>query len=116
MARERVLVDTGPLVALLADNDAEHERCVQESHKLSKPFLTTWPVLTEAAWLLRNSSDCIPKILGLIEQGLIDCVELDESAASAIASLARQYTDLRPQLADLSLVYIANKLKLPNIF
>ena len=49
MESERVLLDTGPLVALLADDDAEHQRCVEQSQLLPKPFLTTWPILTEAA-------------------------------------------------------------------
>jgi predicted nucleic acid-binding protein len=104
MARERVLVDTGPLVALLANDDADHDRCVQESRKLLKPFHTTWPVLTEAAWLLRDAPEGIPRLLDLLQQDLIDCVELDNAAAA------------NPQLADLSLVYLANKIQLQNVF
>jgi predicted nucleic acid-binding protein len=63
MAGESVLIDTGPLVALLAQDDAEHHRCVEQSRALAKPFLTTWPILTEAAWLLRNQEFAIPKLL-----------------------------------------------------
>lgn len=116
MATERVLVDTGPLVALLADNDAEHDRCVEQSRVLSRPFLTTWPVLTEAAWLLRDEPGSIPRILGLLETGLILCIELDASAVSMIAGLAQKYADLAPQLADLSLIYVAGRENLSTVF
>jgi uncharacterized protein len=89
MAHERVLVDTGPLVALLADDDAEHDRCVEQSRVLAKPFITTWPVLTEAAWLPRNRAESIPRILGLLEQGLVRCAELDAATVASIADLAK---------------------------
>lgn len=116
MAHERVLIDTGPLVALLAEDDAAHGRCVEQSHALAKPFLTTWPVLTEAAWLLRDQSEAIPKILGLLEHGLVVCADLDLVAATAIAELALKYSDLAPQLADLSLVYIAGRENVSTVF
>lgn len=116
MARERVLVDTGPLVALLADDDSEHVRYVEQSKLLAKPFLTTWPVLTEAAWLLRDQVESIPKLLGLLEDGLIECVELDAAAGTAIRELAKTYADIRPQLADLTLVYLAAREKVTLVF
>jgi uncharacterized protein len=116
VARERVLVDTGPLVALLADDDAEHIRCLEQSKSLAKPFLTTWPVLTEAAWLLRDKLESIPRIVGLLEDGLIQCVELDAAAGTTIADLARRYADIRPQLADVTIVYLATKEKVTTVF
>jgi len=116
VARERVIVDTGPLVALLADDDAEHSRCVEQSKTLAKPFLTTWPVLTEAAWLLRDKPDSIPKILGLLEDELLQCVELDAAAGTTIAKLAKTYADIRPQLADLTLIYLAGQENVTTVF
>jgi hypothetical protein len=103
------------LVALLADDDAQHDPCVQASRDLSTLFLTTWPVLTEAAWLLRQQADAIPRILALLEDGLIACFELDAAAGPAITALARKYVDIRPQLANLTLLYIAGRHGLNTI-
>jgi predicted nucleic acid-binding protein len=104
------------LVALLASDDAEHVRCTEQSSALAAPFLTTWPVLTEAAWLLRHKVEAIPTLLGLLEDGLIECIELDAEAGRAIAQLARKYADIRPQLADLTLVYVAGKAGIGTVF
>ena len=116
MNRDRIVVDTGPLVAILAEDDAAHDRCVDESQVLSTPFFTTWPVLTEAAWLLRDKPESIPKLMGLMEQGLVHCVELDAAAVPAISSLAAKYADIQPQLADLTLVYVAAREQIQTVF
>src|SRR3972149_796088 len=42
--------------------------------------ITTWAMMTEAAWLLRRISGSIPKSMGLIAQGLVVCLELDADA------------------------------------
>ncbi len=47
-----VLVDAGPLVAVLDESDADHQRCVSVLKRLSDPMITTWPVVTEAMALL----------------------------------------------------------------
>jgi predicted nucleic acid-binding protein len=46
------LIDTGPLVALLDRGEAEHARVVETLGVLSGRLVTTWPVLTEAMYLV----------------------------------------------------------------
>lgn len=48
----RVLVDTGPLVALVDPKDRLHARATQELDRLKGPLCVGLPVLTEAHFLL----------------------------------------------------------------
>jgi len=114
--RDRILIDAGPIVALLAKDDAAHEVCVKKSREYEPPFYTTWPVMTEAAWLLRRVSGGIPKLMGLVSQELLVCLELDTDSGPLIAELALTYADLRPDLADLTLVYVAGRDGFETIF
>ena len=63
MTPKRVLVDAGPLVALLSSDDAAHGTCSATAESLSLPLITTWVVLAEAAWLLRRTTDGVPQLL-----------------------------------------------------
>jgi predicted nucleic acid-binding protein len=112
----RVLIDTGRLVALLASNDAAHRRCSDAAKQLTPPFLTSWAVMTEAAWLLRSVDQGLVRLLGLVNDGYVKCLHLEDRASAIMVSLATRYSQLRPQLADLSLVYLADREGICDVF
>ena len=69
-----ILVDTGPLVALIHQDDNQHRICKETFLTFSEPLGTVWPVLTEALHLLNFSfarSRCRPE-----EEGAITSEEL----------------------------------------
>jgi predicted nucleic acid-binding protein len=47
-----ILVDGGPLIALLHRDDRNHDLCVSTLRSLREPLGTAWPVVTEAMYLL----------------------------------------------------------------
>ena len=113
---KRVLVDTGPLVAILSRNDEYHEACVQQLHEMTGPLLTCWPVITEAAWLLRGSSPVVQRLLQSLEGNFLELLPLGGNEAKAIAAIVKRYEDIRPQLADAALVYLAQRERIDTIF
>jgi predicted nucleic acid-binding protein len=50
-----ILVDTGPLVALIHQDDNQHHICKEAFFQLTERLATVWPVLTEAMYLLSFS-------------------------------------------------------------
>jgi predicted nucleic acid-binding protein len=109
----RVLVDTGPLVASLSEEDEHHEICVAALKELSTPLLTCWPAITEAAWLLRNDPD---RLLQSVSKGFLQVLPVIGGAADKIARLLSRYRILRPQIAEAMLVYLAHRENIPTIF
>lgn len=112
----RVLVDTGPIVAILSRRDQYHKVCVEALREMPGPLFTCWPVITEAAWLLRRDSNAAEKLLRSIDAGLFELLPMASGDAKAIASIMKKYGDIRIQLADAALVHLAARDGLDTIF
>ncbi len=116
MIERRVLLDTGPLVALLAENDAHHPLCVDTLGLLPPPLLTCWPVLTEAAWLLRHQHRPMDRILAALDAGMFEILPLERESLREIAAIMRRYEDSGIQLADAALAYLADRENVRTLF
>jgi uncharacterized protein len=112
----RILLDTGPLVAILSREDAYHEVCVEALREMSGPLYSCWPVITEAAWLLRHSPRAIQQLLGAVDAGFLELLPLAGAEATTIAALMKRYERIRPQLADAALVYLAGRERIDTVF
>jgi hypothetical protein len=106
--KRRVLVDTGPLVAILSSVDEHHAACVKALHQLPGPLFSCWPVITEAVWLLRSHPPAVQQLLRncFSEKpgGFLELLSLAGGDASGIAEVMKQ-----SQLADAALVYLADR-------
>jgi len=112
----RVLADTGPVVAILSRRDQYHRTCVEALRDLPGPLFTCWPVITEAAWLLRRDSTVVQQLLHSLATGFLDLLPLTTADAKPIASILKKYRDIRIQLADAALVHLATRDGLDTIF
>jgi uncharacterized protein len=110
------LIDTGPLVVLLNRQDHNHALCSRQAEKIEGPVFTSWPVITEAAWLLRKLPNGLGRLLQVIAERDILCLHLEPSATDWLTAAASQYESLSPQLADLSLLYLAHQQQVRYIF
>jgi predicted nucleic acid-binding protein len=111
-----ILIDTGPLVALLRTNDVNHERSVRRAESISAPLLTCWPVLTEAAYLLRYDLRHVQALLRFVTEAHVEVVELPPKAANWATEFFERFSDHEPQLADAMLVYLAEQYDIVDIF
>jgi uncharacterized protein len=112
----QILVDTGPLVAILSGEDEHHETCVNTLRQIPGPLLSCWPVITEAAWLLRRSPRAVQQLLGSIDGSFLELLPLAGAEAESVAAVMKRYEDIRPQLADAALVYLAGRERIDTIF
>ncbi len=111
-----VLVDAGPLVALIHADDREHERCKKVLDYLHDSMGTVWPALTEAMYLLSFSSRAQDALWELIEMQAVQILSLDAGDIPRMRELMRKYRDLPMDLADAALVRVAEREKLRRVF
>jgi predicted nucleic acid-binding protein len=112
----RVLVDTGPLVAILSGADQHHKTCVETLRQLPAPLFSCWPVITEAAWLLRAYPRAVEQLLKSTDGGFLELLPLAGKEANNVAAVMKTYQDIQPQLADAALVYLAGREGIDTIF
>ncbi len=107
-----ILADTGFFYALLDRDDAWHVRCRDASAGLEEGLVTTWPVLTEAVHLLSRwlSVETSTALMEEVAEGEICVWDLSPNARAKVPSLMRRYADLPMDLADASLVLLAEEL------
>jgi predicted nucleic acid-binding protein len=104
-----IIVDTGPLVALMVRTDAHHTWTVEQLRQLSPPFLTCEAVLAEVAHLVRRLRHGVERFVELVMSDLVrvDFDVMEERAA--VGRLLRKYADRPMSLADACLVRIAEQ-------
>ena len=111
-----ILIDTGPLVALIHEDDNEHRICKETFLTFSEPLGTVWPVLTEAMYLLSFSWEAQNALWEMIEAGAIEILPLVTDDVARMRELMRKYRDLPMDLADAALVRVAERERLRRIF
>lgn len=95
----RIILDTGPLVALLNERDARHSWTVEILQHLTPPLWTCEPVLAEASHLTQKPAEIMARLsAGALRIGL----EL-EKHADHLQRLLIRYQD-RMDLADACVV------------
>jgi uncharacterized protein len=107
LSSQIVVLDTGPLVALLNARETHHAWVKSQFATLRPPLFTCEPVLTEACHLLRQIPTGREAVLSLLLRGVIAVDLALEAEAEAVEALLRRYRDLPMSLADACLVRMA---------
>lgn len=111
-----ILTDAGPLIALIDRGETAHKRCVATLEKLQGPMVTTWPAFTEAMYLLGDAGgwQAQEALWRLNLRG--DLLTAMPDRVERAAALMQQYSDLPMDLADATLVALAEERQLTTIF
>ncbi len=112
------LTDAGPLVALLDQDEPDHAKCVEQLQVLSAPMLMTWPAFTEAMYLVGEGlgwrgQEALWRIL---RRGDLRLAETGVSTVDRMERLMSKYRDVPMDLADASLVAVAEERRLTKVF
>jgi predicted nucleic acid-binding protein len=102
-----VIVDTGPLVALIDPNTREHRWAQEGARRLPHPFLTSEPVITEAAFLLDRDGFDSGALFALVDRGVIRVGLHFEDEHSVLHALMARYRNVPMSLADATLVRLS---------
>ncbi len=114
-----ILTDTGVLVALLDADDNQHGACSAAlKHLPPEPLLTTWPCFTEAMYLLGavGGYRYQATLWNLRTAHRLALHDLTAAEADRMAVLMEKYRDAPMDLADASLVVVAETRKLRRVF
>ena len=103
----RVIIDTGPLVALLNSNDHAHAWVMQQLRSIQPPMITCESVLAEATYLTRQTPGARAALIEMIGENFLTIGMAVADHHSAILAMVRRYSDIPMSLADACLVRLA---------
>ncbi len=107
--RRCVLLDTGPLVAVINRSDKFHSWTTTQWANIEPPLLTCEAVISEACFLLRNVYGGQEAVINLVKSGVFNIpFRLDEEAV-IIAELIKTYKSVPMSLADACLVRMSEQ-------
>jgi hypothetical protein len=114
-----ILVDTAPLIALIDAGQGEaHHRCVATYRTIALPMLTTWCCFTEAMYFLYQLRGWSAQdvLWEFVEREALILHHTTLSEQKRMRELMAQYQNVPMDLADASLVAVAESFKIKQIF
>lgn len=111
-----ILVDAGPMVALVDRADQHHEACCKALQTIDEPLATVMPAFTEAMYLLSDVHGGQDALWGLVDKAPVRFLDVGEADLPRIRELMTTYVDQEMDLADAALVHVAERDGFGTIF
>jgi uncharacterized protein len=105
--RSSVLVDTGPLVALLNAGDRHHTSVARDLAFLKPPLITCEAVLAEATHLVRHLPGGRAALLEMVDEGFLSVGLQIAAQSTELLALVKRYASMPMSLADACMVRLA---------
>lgn len=110
MKKEKVIIDTGPLVAYINKSDKFHEWAIRQFARLKPPVFTCESVISESCFLLRNLANGPDKIMSLLERKLVLLPFTLGLEIRLIKRLIDKYKNIPMSVADACLVRMSEQI------
>ncbi|MBH8563472.1 PIN domain-containing protein [Nostoc sp. CENA67] len=105
--KQAVLIDTGPIVALINRREQFHQWVTNQFRQIEPPLLTCEAVITEACFLLQNVYGGEAAVISFVQKGIIQVPFRLSEEAVAVFELMQRYQSVPMSLADACLVKMA---------
>jgi predicted nucleic acid-binding protein len=99
-----VIVDTGPLVALLNRRERHHTWASKVMDTIEPPIFTCDPVLSEACFLLQDTDGGQDAVLELLARGIVRSDFRVAAEIDSLRALMKKFANVPMSLADACLV------------
>lgn len=110
---QRLLADTGPLVAWFNRRDSYHARASTFFDRYRGLLLSTWPVVTEVCHLV--PPHIAVRFMHWAGDGGMRLVDVPDGRKKEIAALIERYADQPMDVADATLVWLAEETAIYEI-
>lgn len=112
---QNTIIDSGPLIALFDGSDKYHKQVLEFMKGFNGEIITTWAVVTEVSHMLDFNLNVQIDFLRWIELGGISIYDINKKDLTAIIKMMSKYTNVPMDLADSSLMLLAEKYNIKNI-
>jgi predicted nucleic acid-binding protein len=103
----KILLDTGPWVALMCRDDSHHAWAREQFASHPGPFLTCEAVVAETCFLLARGGFDPAKALMMIERGVVHVAMSLRDEITPVRALFQRYDNVPASLADACLIRLA---------
>lgn len=112
---QKTIIDSGPLIALFDGSDKYHKVVLNFIKEYKGKLITSLAVITEVSHMLDFNLQVQIDFLKWCEVGGIEIYNISQDEISDIRIMMEKYIDIPMDLADGTLMYIANKENIKNI-
>ena len=112
---QKTIIDSGPLIALFDRSDKYHKSVLDFMKTYKGKLITSWAVITEVSHMLDFNLHVQIDFLKWCEIGGVEVYNITQDEISNIRIMMEKYIDIPMDLADGTLMYIANKENIKNI-
>lgn len=103
----RLILDTGPWVALHCRNERHHEWAKAQFAQTAEPLITCESVVAETCFLLTRSGFDPARALAMIERGVVQIAMSLGDEVAAVRALFQLYDNVPASLADACLIRLS---------